>query len=130
MKRSKTILPASSTQAKFSRYNHEKEDLNLENIAGIDADEVDKKLKEIDSKIESIGNMCDKKKQKSLVEISNILKREKDKIFTDLSSLNEKLNDTIKQNTRDNYLNSLKKEVAVLKQQVMDQDKQLTGIFF
>jgi hypothetical protein len=129
MKKAKSSIPSLPNQLKYNRYN-EKEDFNLENIVGIDTDEVDKKLKEIDSKIESIGNICDKKKQKTLVELSSILKKEKEKIFTDLDSLNEALNDTIKQNTRDHYLNNLKKEVAVLKQQVMDQDKQLSGIIY
>jgi hypothetical protein len=127
MKKSKTLLSnIIPSQVKYSRYN-EKEDLNLDNLIGVDPDEVDKKLKEIESKIESIGNICDKKKQKSYDELSIIFKREKDKVLDDLNILNEILNDTIKQNTRDHYLNNLKKEVAVLKQQVMDQDKKLTG---
>jgi hypothetical protein len=127
MKRTKTSI--TTIPVKLSRIN-EKEDLNLDNIVGIDTEEVDKKLKEIDIKIENIGNICDKKKQKSYDEISSILKKEKAKINDDLSALNQVLNDTIKQNTKDHYFNNLKKEVAVLKEQVTTQDKLLSGIIY
>jgi tRNA C32,U32 (ribose-2'-O)-methylase TrmJ len=127
MKKQKTYIPSFPNQVKYNRYN-EKEELNTENLVGVDIDEVEKKLKEIECKIESIGSICDKKKQKSYDELSAIYKREKGKVLDDVNVLNEMLNDTIKQNTRDHYLNKLKKEVAVMKQQIHDQDKLLTGI--
>ncbi len=95
MNKSKPSLTNVSNLLKFSRIN-ERDEFNLENIIEIDADDVDKKLKEIDSKIENIGILCDKKRQKTYEELSSIFKREKSKITDKLSKLNLVLNDTVK----------------------------------
>ena len=124
MKQTKHIIQIPALTSTKYKLN-DRDDANLESVFGVDFDEVDKKLKEIDSKIENIGYLCDKKKQRSLEEMNSVIKKEKTQILDNLANLNVVLNETVKQNTKDNYLNSLKKDVAVLKSQVHDKDDEL-----
>jgi DNA-binding transcriptional MerR regulator len=110
-----------------SKYNDKSEQINLENLSPIDKEEIERRLKEIDFKIEDIGKICDKKKQKSYEDYNNILKSNKSQFLDELTKLNFKLIETIKQNTREDFLQKLRKDLNSIKNQVYDKDKELQG---
>ena len=113
-----------------SKYNDRGEQINLENISPIDKEEIERRLKEIDYKIEDLGKICDKKKLKSYEDYNNILKSNKSQFLDELTKLNFKLIETIKQNTREDFLQKLRKDLNSIKNQVYDKDKELQGKFY
>lgn len=115
-----TINPAQ----KISQ-NMDKVDLNLECIDINDREDLERKIKDIDNKIEDVGKICDIKKTKSYEDYNNVLKSNKSQILDELTKLNFKLIETIKQNTREDFLNKLQKDLAVIKSNVSDKDKEL-----
>ena len=110
-----------------SKYNDKSEQINLDNLSPIDREEIDRRLKEIDYKIEDLGKICDKKKQKSYEDYNNILKSNKSKFLDELTKLNFKLIEIIKQNTREDFLQKLRKDLNTIKNQVYEKDKELQG---
>lgn len=110
-----------------SKYNDKSEQINLDNLSPIDREEIDRRLKEIDYKIEDLGKICDKKKQKSYEDYNNILKSNKSQFLDELTKLNFKLIETIKQNTREDFLQKLRKDLNTIKNQVYEKDKELQG---
>jgi hypothetical protein len=113
-----------------SKYNDRGEQINLENISPLDKEEIERRLKEIDYKIEDLGKICDKKKLKSYEDYNNILKSNKSQFLDELTKLNFKLIETIKQNTREDFLQKLRKDLNSIKNQVYDKDKELQGKFY
>lgn len=105
--------------------NIEKIDLNLECIDPNEREDLERKLKDIDNKIEDVGKICDSKKTKSYEDYNNVLKSNKSQILDELTKLNFKLIEAIKQNTREDFLNKLQKDLAVIKGNVSDKDKEL-----
>ena len=110
-----------------SKYNDKSEQINLDNLSHIDREEIDRRLKEIDYKIEDLGKICDKKKQKSYEDYNNILKSNKSQFLDELTKLNFKLIETIKLNTREDFLQKLRKDLNAIKNQVYEKDKELQG---
>ena len=110
-----------------SKYNDKSEQINLDNLSPIDREEIDRRLKEIDYKIEDLGKICDKKKQKSYEDYNNILKSNKSQFLDELTKLNFKLIETIKLNTREDFLQKLRKDLNAIKNQVYEKDKELQG---
>ena len=110
-----------------SKYNDKSEQINLDNLSPIDREEIDRRLKEIDYKIEDLGKICDKKKQKSYEDYNNILKSNKSQFLDEFTKLNFKLIETIKQNTREDFLQKLRKDLNTIKNQVYEKDKELQG---
>jgi len=115
-----TIIP---TQ-KISQ-NVEKIDLNMECIDPNEREDLERKIKDIDNKIEDVGKICDSKKAKSYEDYNNVLKSNKSQILDELTKLNFKLVEAIKQNTREDFLNKLQKDLGVIKGNVSDKDKEL-----
>lgn len=99
--------------------------ISLENVNPYEKENIEKQLKDIDSKIEDIGKICDKKKLKSYEEYNNILKSNKSQFLDELTKINFKLMEAIKQNTREDFLQKLKKDLSIVKNQVYDKDKEL-----
>lgn len=124
-----------STSVKFQnilqKFKDDKgEVISLEHLSPLDREDIERKLKEIDSRIEEVGKICDKKKQKSYEDYNNVLKSNKSQFLDELTKLNFKLIEALKQNTREDFLNKLKKDVAVIKNQVYKKDKELQRIKF
>ncbi len=111
---------------KFSNYDKE---IAVDNVNAIDREEIERKLKEIDNKIEDLGKICDKKKLKSYEDYNNVLRSNKAQFAEELTKLNFKLMEAIKQNTREDFLNKLKKDLYSIRQQVYEKDKEVQGIF-
>jgi hypothetical protein len=109
--------------------NIEKIDLNLECIDPNEREDLERKLKDIDNKIEDVGRICDSKKTKSYEDYNNVLKSNKSQILDELTKLNFKLIEAVKQNTREDFLNKLQKDLAVIKGNVSDKDKELQSIY-
>jgi hypothetical protein len=105
--------------------NLDKVDINFECIEQIDKEDIERKIKDIDNKIEDVGKICDSKKLKSFEEYNNVLKSNKSQILDELTKLNFKLIEAVKQNTREDFLNKLQKDLALIKGNVSDKDKEL-----
>jgi hypothetical protein len=103
------------------------ENISLDGVGAHEKDDIELRLKEIDSKIEDLGKICDKKKQKSYEDYNNVLKSNKSQFLDELTKLNFKLIETIKQNTREDFLQKLKKDLSNIKNQVYEKDKELQG---
>jgi hypothetical protein len=103
------------------------ENISLEGVGVHEKEDIELRLKEIDSKIEDLGKICDKKKQKSYEDYNNVLKSNKSQFLDELTKLNFKLIETIKQNTREDFLQKLKKDLSNIKNQVYEKDKELQG---
>jgi hypothetical protein len=116
-----------NTTQKISQ-NIEKIDLNLECIDPNEREDLERKIKDIDNKIEDVGKICDSKKAKSYEDYNNVLKSNKSQILDELTKLNFKLVEAIKQNTREDFLNKLQKDLSVIKGNVSDKDKELQSI--
>jgi hypothetical protein len=101
------------------------EPIVLDYLASNDREIIEKKLKDIDLKIEDLGILCDRKKLRSYEDENNLLKSKKSHYLDELTKLNFKLMEVIKQNTREDFLQKLKKDLAVLKNQVHEKDKEL-----
>jgi hypothetical protein len=101
------------------------ETITLENISPLEKEDIERKLKEIDGKIEDIGRICDKKKQKSYEDYNNVLKSNKSQFMDELTKLNFKLIEAMKMNTREDFLNKIKKDLSMIKNQVYEKDKEL-----
>jgi hypothetical protein len=127
MKRAKTIVQIPAINANIKYKTNERDELNLDNLLVGNRDELEDKLQEIEERIDEIGKLCDRKKQRSYEDCVNVIKTNKSKEQEVLSRLNFDLLETIKQNTKEDYLNGLKKEVGVLKSQVDDKDKELSA---
>jgi hypothetical protein len=126
MKRAKSIvqIPAITSTIKYK--TNDRDELNLDNLLVGNRDDLENKLYEIDFKIDEIGKLCDSKKQRSYEDCTNVIKTNKSKELEELSRLNFILLETIKQNTKEDYLNGLKKDVGSMKQQVDNKDKELS----
>ena len=111
-----------------SKYVERGDPVSLENLSPLEKEEIERRLKEIDSRIEDIGKICDKKKQKSYEDYNNVLKSNKSQFLDELTKLNFKLIETIKQNTREDFLQKLRKDLNSIKNQVYEKDKELQGI--
>jgi hypothetical protein len=109
----------------ISKFNDRGEPIPLDHLNQNDKEIIEKQLKDIDSKIEDIGRICDRKKQKSYEEYNNILKSSKSQYLDELTKLNFKLMEAIKQNTREDFLQKLKKDLGIVKNQVYEKDKEL-----
>ncbi len=134
MKKSTTIRKGSITDSmsfvnQFSKFAGGNEPISLDNLNANDREIIDNQLKDIDSKIEDIGKMCDKKKQKSFEEYNNVLKSSRSQYIDELAKLNFKLLEAVKQNTKEDFLISLKKDLISIKNQVYQKDKELQGIY-
>jgi hypothetical protein len=97
----------------------------METLNLSEKNEIERKLKEIDCKIEDIGKICDKKKLKSYEDYNNVLKSNKAQFLDELTKLNFKLMEAVKQNTREDFLKKLRKDLGLIKNQVYDKDKEL-----
>jgi hypothetical protein len=128
MKKLNTIISKKSVAVnnppKISQ-NLDKVDINFECIEPIDKEDIERKIKDIDNKIEDVGKICDSKKLKSFEEYNNVLKSNKSQILDELTKLNFKLIEAVKQNTREDFLNKLQKDLALIKGNVSDKDKEL-----
>ena len=128
MKKLNTIISKKSVAVnnppKISQ-NLDKVDINFECIEQIDKEDIERKIKDIDNKIEDVGKICDSKKLKSFEEYNNVLKSNKSQILDELTKLNFKLIEAVKQNTREDFLNKLQKDLALIKGNVSDKDKEL-----
>jgi uncharacterized protein (DUF3084 family) len=125
MKKAKSVLqiPAINSGVKYK--TNDREELNMENLIVSNREDLEEKLKSIENNIEEIGILCDRKKEKSLEDCQNVIKINKSKEQEILTKLNSDLLETIKLNTKEDYLNGLKKEVANLKQHIDKKDKEL-----
>ena len=110
---------------KVQRFNVEKNENFLENVNAIDREHIDSTMKELDSKIEELGKIVDSKVQKSYDEFNSVLKQKKTQHQDELTKLNFKLIEAIKQNTREDFLTKLKNDLKNIQNQVYDKDKQL-----
>ena len=110
---------------KIQRYNGEKNENFLENVNAIDREQIESTMKELDSKIEELGKIVDSKVQKSYDEFNSVLKQKKTQHQDELTKLNFKLIEAIKQNTREDFLTKLKNDLKNIQNQVYDKDKQL-----
>jgi len=110
-----------------SKFSDRGENISLENINPTEKEEIERRLKEIDSRIEDIGKICDKKKLKSYEDLNNVLKSNKAQFLDELTKLNFKLMEAIKQNTREDFLQKLRKDLTNTKNQVYEKDKELQG---
>jgi hypothetical protein len=126
----KSITTNPIYQSLVSKYSEKNELISLDNLNPIEKEEIDRRLKDIDTRIEDIGKICDKKKQKSYEDYNNILKSNKSQFMDELTKLNFKLIETIKQSTREDFLQKLRKDLDVIKNQVYDKDKELQSIYF
>jgi vacuolar-type H+-ATPase subunit E/Vma4 len=115
-----TIKPTDKEQYQY--------DTNLDNLNPIDKENIERRIKEIENKIEDIGVICDRKKEKSLEDYNNVLKSNKAQFQDELTKLKFKLMETLKQNTREDFLNKLKKDLGGIKNQVYDKDKELQSM--
>ena len=88
-------------------------------------DILEKKLQEINDNIEVIGQICDRKKQRSYEEYSSVLKSNKALIEEELSKVRFKLVDALKNSTREDLLKKLQKDFSNKKNQVYDTDKDI-----
>jgi hypothetical protein len=125
MKRAKTFIPIPAINSSIKYKTNERDELNLDNLLLGNRDELEDKLQKIEDRIDEIGKLCDSKKQRSYEDCLKVIKTNKSKEQDILSRLNFDLLETIKQNTKEDYLNGLKKEVAVMKSQVDQKDKEL-----
>ena len=123
-KKSITINPVQ----KISQ-NTEKVDINFDCIDPNEKEDLERKIKDIDNKIEDVGKICDSKKLKSYEEYNNVLKSNKSQILDELTKLNFKLIEAVKQNTREDFLNKLQKDLSLIKGNVSDKDKELQSKF-
>ena len=110
---------------KVQRFNVEKNENFLENVNAIDREHIESTMKELDSKIEELGKIVDSKVQKSYDEFNSVLKQKKTQHQDELTKLNFKLIEAIKQNTREDFLTKLKNDLKNIQNQVYDKDKQL-----
>lgn len=86
---------------------------------------LEKQLKEIDSNIEEIGRLCDRKKQRSYEEYNNVLNSNKALIEEDLSKVRFRLVEAYKKSTKEDVLRNLQKEFTNKKNEVFDTDKEI-----
>jgi hypothetical protein len=108
---------------------YDRNDLNsLETLIPADREELDVLIRDIDTKIEEIGKLCDKKKEKTYEDYKNVLKHQKSQLNEDLAKLRQKLIETSNLNNKDEMLNKIKRELRNLKNQVFEKDKELQGI--
>lgn len=103
----------------------EKELLLSDNLNPIDKENIELALREIDNKIEELGKIADNKLKKSYEEFNSVLKQKKTQHQDELTKLNFKLMEAIKQNTREDFLTKLKNDLKNIQDQVYDKDKQL-----
>ena len=109
---------------------YDKNELNsLETLIPADREEIDLLIRDIDTKIEEIGKLCDKKKEKTCDDYKNVLKHQKSLLSEELSKIKQKLIETANMNNKDDMLNKIKRELRTLKNQVFDKDKELQGSF-
>jgi hypothetical protein len=110
---------------------YDRNELNtLDNLIPADREEIDSLIRNIDTKIEDIGKLCDKKKEKTYEDYKNVLKHHKSQLNEDLTKLKLKLVDTENKNTKDDVLNKIKKELRAIKIKVFEKDKELQGNIF
>lgn len=112
------------------RYGADKNENFLENVNAIDKEQIETTMKELDNKIEELGKIVDSKVQKSYDEFNSVLKQKKTQHQDELTKLNFKLIEAIKQNTREDFLTKLKNDLKSIQDQVYDKDKQLQSIIF
>ena len=108
-----------------TRFAIEKQENLLENVNAVDKEQIEATMKELDSKIEELGKIVDSKVQKSYDEFNSVLKQKKTQHQDELTKLNFKLIEAIKQNTREDFLTKLKNDLKNIQNQVYDKDKQL-----
>jgi CII-binding regulator of phage lambda lysogenization HflD len=104
---------------------NDKELLLSDNLNPIDKENIELALREIDNKIEELGKIADNKLQKSHDEFNSVLKQKKTQHQDELTKLNFKLMEAIKQNTREDFLTKLKNDLKNIQDQVYEKDKQL-----
>jgi hypothetical protein len=109
-------------------YNNDKNENLLENVNAIDKEQIELTMKDLDSKIEELGKIVDSKVQKSYDEFNSVLKQKKTQHQDELTKLNFKLIEAIKQNTREDFLTKLKNDLKTIQNQVYDKDKQLQSM--
>ena len=119
----------SNLASRLNNFTDRGEPIVLEHMSLIDREIIDKKLTDIESKIEDLGKICDIKKQRSYEDENNLLKSKKSHYLDELTKLNFKLIEVIKQNTREDFLQKLKKDLAIVKNQVYEKDKELQSKF-
>lgn len=107
---------------------YERNEINsLDNMIPTDREEIDSLIRNIDSKIEEIGKLCDKKKEKTYEDYKNVLKHNKSLLNEELGKLKIKLIETENMNMKDDMLNKIKKELNTIKNKVFEKDKELQG---
>lgn len=111
----------------YRHYNDDDDNAVLDIVSPSDRPGIENRLKEIENTIEDIGKICDIKKQKSFEDYNNVLKSNKSQFLDELTKLKLKLMESIKQNTREDFLHKLKRELNTIKNQVYDKDKELQG---
>jgi len=110
---------------KFNEKYVRNEKILTDYLSNSDREIIENKLNDIDIKIEDIGKICDKKKEKSYEDYNNVLKSNKLQYLDELTKLNFKLMEAVKQNTREDFLQKLKNDLQTIKSQVYDKDKEL-----
>ena len=88
-------------------------------------DQIVSKIREINSNIEVLGKLCDRKKQRSFEEYSSVLNSNKAAIEEELNKIRFKLVDALKNSTREDLLKKLQKDFTDKKNLVYDTDKDL-----
>ena len=88
-------------------------------------DQIVSKIREINSNIEVLGKLCDRKKQRSFEEYSSVLNSNKAVIEEELNKIRFKLVDALKNSTREDLLKKLQKDFTDKKNLVYDTDKDL-----
>ena len=118
-------MKAKKNSSSLRGYNTDKNENLLENVNAIDKEQIELTMKELDNKIEELGKIVDSKVQKSYDEFNSVLKQKKTQHQDELTKLNFKLIEAIKQNTREDFLTKLKNDLKTIQNQVYDKDKQL-----
>lgn len=124
MKKTKTKTQKNNINGKH--YNKiDYGEITLDHVNLSDKAIIESQMRDIDTKIEEIGKICDVKKQRSFDDYNNVLKANKAQFLDELTQLNFKLMETLKHNTREDLMNKLKKDLNIIKNQVTEKDKEL-----
>ena len=106
--------------------NKEKEDVNEKLDDYIYGKEIlEEKLKDINTNIEKIGKLCDRKKKTSYEEYTCVLNFNKNKLNEDLNKYKNKLIDILKNSSREEDIRKLQEDFMFKKIKVFNSNKNL-----
>lgn len=107
----------------FDKNNEEIYDKLDDYIYGKDI--IEEKLKDINSNIEKLGKLCDRKKKSSYEEYSSVLNYNKNKLNEDLNNYRNKLVEILKNSSREEDIRRLQEDFMFKKLRVFDSNKSL-----